>query len=179
MNITSPAHLPGPGPMVTISGLANFGGSNAVGDKYQEKIPSFNDNFTWIRGAHTIKFGVGFQQNLDTQLAGRLHPVHLRVHRTIYSREERHQSTGIFQPQRQHRPAGRGLPLYLLQLSSPRIRGSSERICCSPTVRATINTVLPTPPAGEPFVYTQSFHTPLGNISPRVWDCLFAEFDVR
>lgn len=26
----------------------------------------------------------------------------------------------------------------------------------------------PTPPAGEPFVYTQSFHTPLGNMSPRV-----------
>jgi hypothetical protein len=61
--------LTGPGPMVTISGLANFGGSNAVADKFQEKIPSFNDNVTWIKGAHSMKFGFGFQKNLDTQLA--------------------------------------------------------------------------------------------------------------
>jgi hypothetical protein len=61
--------LTGAGPMVTISGVANFGGSNSVGDKYQEKIPSFNDNVTWIKGKHAMKFGFGMQQNLDTQLA--------------------------------------------------------------------------------------------------------------
>ncbi len=67
------AHLAGPstgtGSLIVISGIANFNGSSAVGDKFQEKVPNLNDNFTLIKGAHTIKAGFGFQQNLDTQLA--------------------------------------------------------------------------------------------------------------
>ncbi|GAA3749253.1 TonB-dependent receptor [Terriglobus aquaticus] len=60
----------GPGPMITISGVVSgFGGTNAAGDKYQEKIPSFNDNISLNRGAHAFKFGVSFQKNNDTQLA--------------------------------------------------------------------------------------------------------------
>jgi len=61
--------LTGTGPEITISGIANFGGSTAVGDRFQEKIPNLNDNFTVIRGAHTFKTGFGYQQNLDTQAA--------------------------------------------------------------------------------------------------------------
>ena len=60
--------LTGTGPEITISGIANFGGSTAVGDRFQEKIPNLNDNFTVVKGAHTFKAGFGFQQNLDTQL---------------------------------------------------------------------------------------------------------------
>ena len=70
----------GPGPMITLAAFtdpttkiaysaANFGGSNGVGDKFQEKIPSFNDNVSIIRGGHAFKFGVAFQKNNDTQLA--------------------------------------------------------------------------------------------------------------
>jgi hypothetical protein len=47
----------------------NFGGSTSVGDKYQEKIPSFADNISLIHGGHSFKFGVNFQKNNDTQLA--------------------------------------------------------------------------------------------------------------
>ena len=61
--------LTGTGPEITISGIANFGGSTAVGDRFQEKIPNLNDNFTVVKGAHTLKAGFGFQQNLDTQAA--------------------------------------------------------------------------------------------------------------
>ena len=46
-----------------------FNGSNGAGDKFQEKIPSFNDNLTLIHGAHAFKAGFGFQKNNDTQLA--------------------------------------------------------------------------------------------------------------
>ncbi len=60
--------LTGTGPEITISGIANFGGSTAVGDRFQEKIPNLNDNFTVVKGAHTLKAGFGFQQNLDTQV---------------------------------------------------------------------------------------------------------------
>ncbi len=61
--------LTGTGSEITINGIANFGGSTAVGDRFQEKIPNLNDNFTVIKGAHTFKAGFGFQQNLDTQAA--------------------------------------------------------------------------------------------------------------
>jgi len=61
--------LTGAGPQISISGVANFGGSTGVGDRFQEKIPNLNDNFTVIKGAHTMKFGFGFQQPLDTQTA--------------------------------------------------------------------------------------------------------------
>lgn len=59
--------LTGPGPQISISGIANFNGSTAVGDRFQEKIPNLNDSLTMIRGRHTIKVGFGFQQMLDTQ----------------------------------------------------------------------------------------------------------------
>lgn len=60
--------LTGTGSEITISGVANFGGSTAVGDRFQEKIPNLNDNFTVLKGSHTFKAGFGFQQNLDTQV---------------------------------------------------------------------------------------------------------------
>jgi len=61
--------LTGTGPEISISGVANFGGSIATGDRFQEKVPNLNDNLTWIKGAHTLKGGFGFQQNLDVQAA--------------------------------------------------------------------------------------------------------------
>ena len=64
-------HVPGassgPGPQISISGVANFNGTISAGDRYQEHIPNLNDNVTWIRGSHAMKFGVGGQQIQDTQ----------------------------------------------------------------------------------------------------------------
>jgi len=59
----------GPGPMVYISGVAYFDGTNINGTKFQEKIPSFNDNVTWIKGSHTLKFGLGFLKPELTQFS--------------------------------------------------------------------------------------------------------------
>jgi Carboxypeptidase regulatory-like domain/TonB dependent receptor len=61
--------LTGAGPQINISGIAIFNGSTGVGDRFQEKIPNLNDNLTVIRGRNTLKFGFGFQQQLDTQTA--------------------------------------------------------------------------------------------------------------
>jgi hypothetical protein len=61
--------LTGAGPQINISGVAIFNGSTGVGDRYQEKIPNLNDSLTVVRGRHTMKFGAGFQQMLDTQTA--------------------------------------------------------------------------------------------------------------
>jgi Carboxypeptidase regulatory-like domain/TonB dependent receptor-like, beta-barrel len=62
-----PDALTGPGPAVSISGVANINGSINTGDVFAEKIPSFNDNVTYIHGAHTMKFGVGFERPVDVQ----------------------------------------------------------------------------------------------------------------
>lgn len=61
--------LTGAGPQVAIGGVATFGGSTGVGDVFAEKIPNFNENLTWIVGKHTFKYGVGWQENVDTQTA--------------------------------------------------------------------------------------------------------------
>lgn len=60
--------ITGTGPEITITGIANFGGTTAAGDRYGEKIPSFSDNFTKIQGAHTIKMGFAWQMNNDNQI---------------------------------------------------------------------------------------------------------------
>jgi Carboxypeptidase regulatory-like domain/TonB dependent receptor len=159
--------LTGPGPMVTISGIANFGGSNAVGDKFQEKIPSFNDNLTWIRGAHSMKFGVGLQKNLDTQLAD------------VYT-----QYTFASIAQYANAKNGTMANVYSSVAASIGRPGAAYHsiffnFFAQDTWQARKNLLLtyglrydqyraPTPPAGEPFIYTQKFVTPLGNFSPRL-----------
>src|SRR5215472_14057705 len=59
--------LTGPGPAVMIPGVANFNGSTSVGDVLAEKIPSWNDNVTYIRGPHTFKAGFGYSRIIDVQ----------------------------------------------------------------------------------------------------------------
>jgi hypothetical protein len=59
--------LTGAQPAVTISGIANFGGSVSAGDVFAEKIPSWNDNLTYIRGPHTFKGGFGYSRIIDVQ----------------------------------------------------------------------------------------------------------------
>lgn len=61
--------LTGPGPAITITGIATFNGTTSAETRFAEKIPSVNDNFTKISGTHTIKAGFGFQQNNDNQLS--------------------------------------------------------------------------------------------------------------
>jgi len=59
--------LTGPQPAVTISGIANINGSVSVGDVFAEKIPSWNDNITHVRGPHTYKAGFGVSRIIDVQ----------------------------------------------------------------------------------------------------------------
>lgn len=64
-----PDPLDGPGPVITITGIAMFNGTqlSGAGSRFAEKLPSVNDNFTRIVGAHTFKAGFGWQQNNDNQ----------------------------------------------------------------------------------------------------------------
>jgi hypothetical protein len=160
--------LTGPGPMITISGVTNgFGGSNAAGDKFQEKIPSFGNNITYIKGPHTFKFGVGFQKNVDTQL------------QDVYV-----QYTFASIAQWQSAKNGTSPHVYSNVKASIGQPGAAYHsvffdLFAQDTWQLRKNLLVtygvrydqyraPTPPAGEPFVYTQSFRTPLGNFAPRL-----------
>ncbi|MBZ5569807.1 MAG: TonB-dependent receptor [Acidobacteriia bacterium] len=57
----------GPGPVILISGIAAFNGTNAAGDRFAEKIPNANENLTWIRGRHTFKAGFNISDIIDLQ----------------------------------------------------------------------------------------------------------------
>ena len=53
--------------MVLISGVAAFGGTNAAGDRFAEKIPNWNENLTWIHHTHTFKMGWNASYQVDLQ----------------------------------------------------------------------------------------------------------------
>ena len=117
-----PIPVTGPGPQIVIPSVATFGGSTGVADKYQEKIPSFSDNVTWIKGKHSMKYGMGFQQNLDTQLADVYTQYTFASINAICECEERRDSerrqpgAGLFESCGEHRAAGRCLSLGILEL---------------------------------------------------------------
>ena len=162
-----PDALTGPGPMITITGITNgFGGTNAAGDKFQEKIPSFSDNVTWIKGAHTMKFGVGFQKNLDTQLA------QVYVQYTFASIAQwQNAKNGISPHVYSNVKASIGQPgaayhSVFFDFFAQDTWQLRKNLLLSYGVRYDQYRA-PTPPAGEPFIYTQSFRTPMGNFAPR------------
>ena len=164
-------HLAGPltgaGPMITIAGVANFGGTNGAGDKFQEKIPSFSDNVTWIRGAHSLKAGVGFQKNLDTQLAD------------VYTQY-------TFATLQQYLSAKSGATPHVYSSVSSSIGrpGAAYHtiffdVFAQDTWQVRRNLLVkygvrydqyraPDGEANAPFAYTQSFRTPMGDFAPRV-----------
>jgi hypothetical protein len=57
----------GPQPAITISGVANFGGSDQTGVVFTEKTPQWSDNLSYTRGTHTYKVGVDLRYVLDNQ----------------------------------------------------------------------------------------------------------------
>ncbi len=91
-----PTRSPGTGPEITITGIANFSGTTAAGDRFGEKIPSFSDNFTKIQGAHTIKAGFGLQMNNDNQIGDIFSQYTFSEHRQLPGRQERNKSVRVF-----------------------------------------------------------------------------------
>jgi len=66
-NFHFPGPTAGPGPVVYIPGVAIFNGTNAAGDRFNEKAPNGNDNLTLIHKAHTFKVGVNMSKYVDLQ----------------------------------------------------------------------------------------------------------------
>ncbi|MCL2659578.1 MAG: TonB-dependent receptor [Acidobacteriaceae bacterium] len=173
--------LTGPGPMISIAAYtdksdpanpiaysaANFGGSNAAGDKYQEKIPSFSDNVTWIKGAHTLKFGVGFQKNLDTQFADiyvQYNFANIDQWLSAKSGDAPYAYSNVKASIGRPGAAYSSVFFDLFAQDTWQVR---KNLLVTYGVRYDQYRA-PTPPAGEPFVYTQHFRTPKANFAPRL-----------
>jgi hypothetical protein len=58
----------GTGPAIVVSGIANFGGPTAAGFVYEETTPEVADNFSYLRGSHSFKFGGTIRPIRDTQI---------------------------------------------------------------------------------------------------------------
>jgi hypothetical protein len=58
----------GTGPALVVSGIANFGGPTQAGFVYEETTPELADNFSYLRGSHSFKFGVSMHAIRDTQV---------------------------------------------------------------------------------------------------------------
>ena len=153
-------------PAGSYSGV-NFGGSNGVDDRFQEKIPSFNDNVTFIRGGHQFKVGTAFQKNNDTQLAD------------VYTQY-------TFASPQQYLSAKQGLTPHVYSSVAASIgrpgagyQSTFFSFFAQDTWKASNKLTLnygvrydqyraPDGQPSAPFAYTQSFHTPKANFAPRV-----------
>ncbi|HKE28413.1 MAG TPA: TonB-dependent receptor [Bryobacteraceae bacterium] len=159
----------GPGPTITISGVATFNGYGPAfqGYPFAEKIPSFSDGLTWIHGAHTMKFGGGWQQNNDNQvnpvtstytfssianyLAAKsgTNPFAYSTYATVLGAPGRSYKSNFFNFYAQDSWQVRPNLLVLYGVRYDRFQA-------------------PDGEASAPFLYTQSFRTPAKNFAPRL-----------
>jgi hypothetical protein len=58
----------GAGPAIVVSGIANFGGPTGAGFVYTELTPEIADNFSYLHGTHSFKFGFSTRAVRDTQV---------------------------------------------------------------------------------------------------------------
>ncbi|HXS97540.1 MAG TPA: TonB-dependent receptor [Candidatus Limnocylindrales bacterium] len=159
----------GPGPTVVVTGVATFNGygPDFKGDKFAEKIPSLSDGITVIRGSHTMKYGLGWQENNDNQVG----PVTNRyTFPTIASYLAAKSGANPF-----------GYTSYATVLGVPGVAYKSNFLdfYAQDSWQLRPNFLLiygvrydyfrsPDGEANAPFVYTRSFHNPTKNFAPRL-----------
>jgi hypothetical protein len=159
--------LTGAGPVIAISGIATFNGSLSVGDVFAEKIPSLSDNFTLIRGAHTFKVGGGFQQNLDVQLGDTYSEYIFPTIQSYLNAKSGLAPVGYSTFQTAIGTVGAGYHSVFGHVFAQDSWQARPNLILTFGVRYD-RFQAPTPPANEPFIYTQQFRTPGANFSPRL-----------
>jgi hypothetical protein len=160
--------LTGAGPMITISGVINgFGGSNGVGDKFQEKIPSFSDNVSVLHGGHAFKFGVAFQKNNDTQLAD-VYTRYTFPTLAAYTAAKNGTNTlGYTSIQASIGHPGAGYQSVFIGLFAQDVWQLTKKLTVQYGVRYDQYRA-PNGLANAPLAETRSFRTPKGNFAPRL-----------
>jgi hypothetical protein len=166
-NQTAPAVVGG----VTIPAgnytAVNFNGSTAVGDRFQEKIPSFNDNVTILRGAHQLKVGFSFQRNNDTQLADVYTQYTFASPQAYLQAKQGSNLQGYSSVAASIGRPGAGYQSTFYGLFAQDTWQLTKTLILNYGLRYDIYQT-PNGQATAPFSYTQHFRTPMGNFAPRV-----------
>jgi Carboxypeptidase regulatory-like domain/TonB dependent receptor len=160
----------GPGPMVYISGIAYFNGTNINGTVFQEKIPSFNDNVTWIKGSHTLKFGVGFEKPLLTQLSAIYSEFvfpSIAAYQAAQPGAPNYNPYGYSQLNVSIGHPGAGFHAYFVNAFAQDTWQIRKNVLVNYGLRYDLYQA-PSGLADAPFIYTQSFRTPRADFSPRL-----------
>lgn len=159
--------LTGPGPVIYVPGVAYFNGSNAVGDVFAEKIPSLNDNVTWIRGSHTFKFGGAFQQNLDVQLGDTFSLYQFATINDYLSAKSGLNPKSYTNFQTSIGTVGAGYHSLFWDVFAQDTWQARPNLLVTYGVRYD-RFQPPDAPATQPFFYSRQFRTPSANFAPRL-----------
>jgi hypothetical protein len=159
--------LTGKGPVITISGVATFNGSTGVGDVFAEKIPSLSDNFTVIKGTHTIKAGVSAQHILDVQLGDTYSQYTFPTIQSYLNAESGANPFGYSTFKSSIGTIGAGYHSLFWNLFVQDSWQMRPNLVITYGVRYD-RFQAPDAPANEPFAYSQKFRTPGANFSPRL-----------
>ncbi|MFL6449720.1 MAG: carboxypeptidase regulatory-like domain-containing protein [Bryobacteraceae bacterium] len=159
--------LNGPGPVITVSGVATFNGSNAVGDVFAEKIPSLNDNLTLVKGGHTIKVGGGVQRNLDVQLADTYSQYTFPTIPSYLAAKSGAAPFGYSTYQASIGTVGAGYHSLFWNVFGQDSWQVRPNLLVTYGIRYDRFSA-PNPPAGQPFSYSQNFRTPTADFAPRL-----------
>lgn len=159
----------GSGPSITVSGIASFGNSPNVGFLYQEKTPEINENFSYDKGRHGLKFGTSLRwiRDIQTQAVS-----------AIYT----FPSIAAYQAAVAGTPTGvRGYSSFAQLVGDPSIAYNSRfagfygQDTWKPRKNVTITyglryDVFSPPPANanSPFQFSKSFRTDKDNFAPRL-----------
>lgn len=159
--------LTGPQPAVTITGIANFGGSVSTGDVFAEKIPSWNDNFTYIRGPHTFKVGFGYSRIIDVQEADSFTQY---VFPTIAAYQAAVSGATPFSYASVNALIGNTRAGYISNFFDLFAQDSWQ---LRPSLLVTYGIrydrfLSPNPNASAPFPFSRTFNNPAGDVSPRL-----------
>ena len=162
-----PDPLTGPGPAITITGIATFNGTTSAETRFAEKIPSVNDNFTKIVGTHTIKAGFGFQQNNDNQLSA------------VYSQYTFSSVANYLAAESGANPFAYSQFTTILGVPGASYKSNFYDLFVQDSWQARSNLLViygvrwdrfqaPSGEANAPFPYTQNFRTPGRDFAPRL-----------
>ncbi|MGC2465789.1 MAG: TonB-dependent receptor [Candidatus Acidiferrum sp.] len=159
--------LTGPQPAVTISGVANIGGSVSTGDVFAEKIPSWNDNVTYIHGPHTFKAGFGYSRIIDVQQGDSYTQY---VFKSISDYQAALSGTNPMSYSTVNALIGDSRVGYISNFYDLFAQDSWQ---VRPSLLLTYGVrydrfVSPNPNASAPYPYSRSFNNPSGDVSPRV-----------
>ena len=159
--------LDGPGPVIYVSGVAYFNGSNAYGDVFAEKSPSVNDNLTVVKGGHTFKVGGGFQQILDVQLNPTFSQYNFPNINAYLAAKSGAAPYGYTTFQTVIGTVGAGYHSLFWNVFGQDSWQARPNLLVNYGVRYD-RFQAPDVPANQPFIYSRSFRTPGANFAPRL-----------